>query len=133
MLPMEFADAIPGRLRAARAMRLLDQVGIAQHAGKFPAALSGGEQQRAAIARAQANDPPVLLADEPTGNLDAATSDTMLRIFRDLAAASKTVVMVTHAHDVSRWVTRTVTLADGRLVCPAPEASPAGNGEAPDA
>jgi putative ABC transport system ATP-binding protein len=77
--------------------------------------LSGGQQQRAAIARALANDPPLLLADEPTGNLDSQTSEAVMRLFASLAAEGKTVVMVTHERDLSRYFTRTVILSDGTI------------------
>jgi putative ABC transport system ATP-binding protein len=116
MLPMDLCGTCTPRLRRPRALELLEQMGIADQAGKLPSALSGGQQQRAAIARSLANDPPVLLADEPTGNLDSATSDAVLTLFADLALAGMTVVMVTHERDVSRFATRQVTLADGRVV-----------------
>lgn len=115
MLPMDFCNTYPVRERRARALALLERVGVADQADKLPAALSGGQQQRAAIARALANDPPVLVADEPTGNLDSHTSDAVLQLFAQLAAEGKTVVMVTHERDVSRYITRTITLADGAL------------------
>ena len=116
MLPMDFGNTFPARQRKERALQLLAQVGIAGQANKLPALLSGGEQQRAAIARALANNPPLLLADEPTGNLDSHTANSMLQLFSDLAKSGKTVVMVTHERDVSKWVSRTVTLADGQMV-----------------
>lgn len=116
MLPMDFCNTYPTRERQERALHLLEQVGVADQAYKLPTLLSGGEKQRVAIARAQANDPPVLVADEPTGNLDSQTTDDTLALFQELAAVGKTVVMVTHERDVSRWVARTVTLADGRIV-----------------
>lgn len=115
MLPMDFCDTFPARTRRQRALALLDRVGIAEQADKLPASLSGGQQQRAAIARALANDPPVLLADEPTGNLDSQTGDAVLGLFGDLAAEGRTVVMVTHERDVTRYVSRQITLADGRV------------------
>ncbi|WP_088283980.1 ABC transporter ATP-binding protein [Kineosporia sp. A_224] len=115
MLPMDLCDTVPRRRRRATALDLLDRLGIADQADKLPAALSGGQQQRAAIARALANDPPVLLADEPTGNLDSATADDVLRVFAGLAAAGRAVVMVTHERDVSAVVDRRVVLADGRV------------------
>jgi putative ABC transport system ATP-binding protein len=115
MLPMDFCATVPARQRRPRALGLLDRMGIAAQADKLPSALSGGQQQRAAIARALANDPPVLLADEPTGNLDSATSDSVLDLFAHLAADGTTVVMVTHERDVSRFATRQVTLVDGRV------------------
>ncbi len=116
MMPMDFTGAIPKRKRTQRAMSLLDLVGIAEQANKFPAGLSGGQQQRAAIARALANDPPIVAADEPTGNLDSHTADSVLRLLRDLTAAGKTVVMVTHERDIAARVDRVVTVADGRVL-----------------
>jgi putative ABC transport system ATP-binding protein len=115
MLPMDFCATFPPRQRRPRAVDLLDRVGIAEQADKLPSSLSGGQQQRAAIARALANDPPVLLADEPTGNLDSATSDSVLSLFQQLAADETTVLMVTHERDVSRFATRQVTLVDGQI------------------
>jgi putative ABC transport system ATP-binding protein len=128
ILPMDFCNTYPARQRKERALHLLNQVGVADQAYKLPALLSGGEKQRVAIARAQANDPPLLLADEPTGNLDSQTADATLALFQELAAAGKTVVLVTHERDVSKWVSRTVTLADGRIIRDAimPENVPAG-------
>jgi putative ABC transport system ATP-binding protein len=115
MLPMDFGNTYPTRRRRPRALDLLDQVGVVAQADKLPALLSGGEKQRVAIARALVNDPPVLLADEPTGNLDSQTADATLALFQSFAETGKTVVMVTHERDVSRWVSRTVTLADGQI------------------
>ncbi|WP_412537770.1 ABC transporter ATP-binding protein [Longispora sp. K20-0274] len=115
MIPMDFCRSGPARGRRARALELLDRVGIAEQADKLPASLSGGQQQRAAIARALANDPPVLLADEPTGNLDSETGEAVLGLFAGLAAEGRTVVMVTHERDVAAYVTRRVTLVDGRV------------------
>jgi putative ABC transport system ATP-binding protein len=128
MLPMDFGNTYPTRQRKQRALQLLDQVGVVAQADKLPALLSGGEKQRVAIARALANDPPVLLADEPTGNLDSQTADATLVLFQSFAAAGKTVVMVTHERDVSRWVSRTVTLADGQIIGDSiiPQAIPSG-------
>jgi len=120
MLPMDFCNTFPARERPGRALHLLEQVGVAQHAYKLPAALSGGEQQRAAIARAQANDPQIIVADEPTGNLDSHTADAVLDLFVDLSRSGKTIVMVTHERDISHLVTRTVTLADG-IIAQQPE------------
>jgi putative ABC transport system ATP-binding protein len=114
MLPMELCGTFGGR-RARRARELLERVDIGAQVDKLPAALSGGEQQRAAIARALANDPPMLVADEPTGNLDSHTADAILRLFRDLAADGKTVLMVTHERDITRFSDRLITLVDGRI------------------
>jgi putative ABC transport system ATP-binding protein len=116
MLPMDFCHTFPGRERKERALHLLEQVGIAHHAHKLPATLSGGEQQRVAIARAQANDPPLIVADEPTGNLDSQTTDAILHLFLKLVNTGKTLVMVTHEHDISAYATRTLVLSDGSIV-----------------
>jgi putative ABC transport system ATP-binding protein len=116
ILPMNFCNTFPVTERRARAIALLEKVGIAEQADKLPADLSGGQQQRAAIARALANDPPLIVADEPTGNLDSATSDAVMKLFADLAAEGKTVLMVTHERDLSRFFTRSIALADGMIV-----------------
>jgi putative ABC transport system ATP-binding protein len=115
MLPMDFARAVPVRARRARALDLLSRVGVAEQADKLPWALSGGQQQRVAIARALANDPPVILADEPTGNLDSETGAAIFQLFALLAAAGKTVVVVTHEPDAVSAVSRTVRLSDGSV------------------
>lgn len=120
MLPMDFCKTFPARERRARAISLLSKVGISEQADKLPADLSGGQQQRAAIARALANDPPILVADEPTGNLDSQTSDDVMQLFANLAMEGKTVVMVTHERDLSRYFTRTIILADGAVVTETP-------------
>ena len=116
MMPMDFCNVYPAGERRSRAMRLLEEVDVADQADKFPATLSGGQQQRVAIARALANDPPVIVADEPTGNLDSRTTADVLALFQRLADGGKTVVMVTHERDVAPRVSRIVTLADGRIV-----------------
>jgi putative ABC transport system ATP-binding protein len=108
VLPMDFCNTFPVNERRARAISLLEKVGIAEQADKLPADLSGGQQQRAAIARAMANDPPLIVADEPTGNLDSATSDAVMQLFANLAAEGKTVLMVTHERDLSRFFTRSI-------------------------
>ncbi len=116
LLPMALHGRIPAKAREARARELLGRVGIADQAGKLPSTLSGGQQQRCAIARALANDPPLLVADEPTGNLDSHTSEDVLLLLRQQADAGKTVVVVTHEPDIARSADRVVTLADGRVV-----------------
>ncbi len=116
MLPMDFCNAFPPGDRRPRAMALLEKMGIADQADKLPSDLSGGQQQRAAIARALANDPPLLVADEPTGNLDTRTSEDVVRFFSTLVNEGKTVVMVTHERDLTRYFTRTVMLEDGSIV-----------------
>ncbi len=116
VLPMDFCNVFSPRERRKRAIALLEKVGIAEQADKLPAALSGGQQQRAAIARALANDPPLIVADEPTGNLDSQTSEAVIQLFANLAAEGKTVVMVTHERDLSRYFTRSILLSDGVIV-----------------
>lgn len=114
MLPMDFCDALPPKQRRARALELLDLVGIADQANKLPASLSGGQQQRAAIARALANDPPIVIADEPTGNLDSVTAGAVLDLFHKLNGCGTTVVIATHEHDVSGKMDRVFELVDGK-------------------
>jgi len=120
MLPMDFCGTYPSIQRRPRALALLERLGIGDQAGKLPADLSGGQQQRAAIARALANDPSILVADEPTGNLDSRTADDVMSLFATLAREGKTVLMMTHERDVSRFFTRTITLADGVVQTPSP-------------
>ena len=116
MLPMDFSGAFPPSERRKRALGLLDRVGVADQAGKLPSALSGGQQQRVAIARALANDPKVVLADEPTGNLDSSTAREVLTLFRGLAEAGTTVLIATHERDIASVVDRTVQIADGVVI-----------------
>ena len=116
MLPMDFARTWPSRERRDRAMSLLARLGVADQADKLPSTLSGGQQQRVAVARALANAPSVLLADEPTGNLDSKTAQSMLELLGSLAQEGQTVVMVTHERDAQRLASRTIQLADGRVV-----------------
>lgn len=113
MLPMDFCGTCPPGERRPRALRLLETVGIAAQADKLPLALSGGEQQRAAIARALANDPPIIVADEPTGNLDSHNAASVLELFRQLTRLGKTVVLVSHERDIADSVDRVITLSDG--------------------
>jgi len=116
MLPMDFCSMYSMRERRDRAMHLLEQVGVQEHAFKLPSAVSGGQQQRVAIARALANDPPILAADEPTGNLDSKTAASIFRLFEDLVEHGKTILMVTHDRDLARRATRTVMLSDGEVI-----------------
>jgi len=115
MLPMDFCNVYRRRERRARALHLLEQVGIASHADKLPSALSGGEQQRAAIARALANDPSVVVADEPTGNLDSKTAAEVFTLFEGLVAQGKTLLVVTHDRSLSARTQRTIRLLDGHI------------------
>jgi putative ABC transport system ATP-binding protein len=116
MLPMDFCRVWPARERRDRALALLDRLGVADQADKLPSTLSGGQQQRVAVARAMANAPSVLLADEPTGNLDSRTADAMLEVLAGLVRDGHTVVMVTHERTAERFASRTITLADGRVM-----------------
>jgi putative ABC transport system ATP-binding protein len=116
MLPMDFCRVYAPRERYARAMRLLEQMEMTEHAHKLPSAISGGQQQRVAIARALANDPPILVADEPTGNLDSKTAESVFRMFERLVDQGKTILMVTHDQDLAKRVTRTVIIADGEVI-----------------
>jgi len=114
VLAMDFVGTVPKSRRRDRAWDLLSRVGIEDQANKLPATLSGGQQQRAAIARALANDPPILLGDEPTGNLDSTTGAAVLKLFAELNADGRTVVLVTHEQEVRDFAGRQVLLADGR-------------------
>ena len=116
MLPMDLARRFPIRQQRQRSMMLLEQVGIAEHARKPPTAVSGGQQQRIAIARAMANDPPILVADEPTGSLDSATASAVLDVFKTLSTQGKTSFLVTHDHDIAQHADHLITLADGKVV-----------------
>ena len=116
MLPMDLCDVYEPGQRQERAMFLLDQMGMAELAGMFPGSVSGGHQQRAAIARALANDPPIIVADEPTGNLDSKAADGVFRLFESLVAEGKTILMVTHDDELAGRVPRILTLADGLIV-----------------
>lgn len=116
MLPMDFCNMYTPRQRRQRAKELLAMMEMEAHADKLPTEISGGQQQRVAIARALANDPPILLADEPTGNLDSLTAEVVFSIFADLVKQGKTVVMVTHDSSLARRVNRTVLIVDGEIV-----------------
>ena len=116
ILPMDFSKTLPPRRRRERALQLLQQVGLADQAHKMPSAVSGGQQQRAAIARALANDPPVILADEPTGNLDSKTSAEVFDLFIELSRQGKTLVMVTHNMELARRASRILEVVNGQIV-----------------
>lgn len=119
MLPMDLAGKVPAAERETRAAKLLKMVGLQAAAHKMPAAVSGGQQQAAAIARALANDPPLIVADEPTGNLDSRTAENIFEIFEGLAGQGKTIIVVTHDPQLSQRTGRTVLLCDGEVVHPA--------------
>ena len=116
MLPMDFARSLPFRERRTHALALLERVGVGAQADKLPATLSGGEQQRVAIARALANEPALVLADEPTGNLDSVTATAILDLFRGMANQGTTVVIATHEADIARVIDRRIEISDGALV-----------------
>jgi putative ABC transport system ATP-binding protein len=131
MLPMDFAGRGTSAERFDRAMALLEAVGMADQADKLPLSTSGGQQQRVAIARALANDPPILVADEPTGNLDTATADAVFGLFGRLVEAGRTVVVVTHDADLAARTRRTIRMVDGHIVPSAPAAARGGPAAAP--
>jgi putative ABC transport system ATP-binding protein len=116
LLPMDYAATLSRGQRVERALHLLEQVGMADVAHELPAALSGGQQQCVAIARALANDPALITADEPTGNLDSKTADMVFLLFQELVSGGKTILMVTHDGDLATRAGRTIVLADGEIV-----------------
>jgi putative ABC transport system ATP-binding protein len=116
MLPMDFAGLWSPKERYERAMALLEMVGMTDQASKLPASTSGGQQQRTAIARSLANDPPIIVADEPTGNLDEVTAEEVFELFESLVAGGRTIVMVTHDHELAERTRRTVHMVDGRIM-----------------
>ncbi|MFI0429342.1 ABC transporter ATP-binding protein [Mariniflexile sp. HMF6888] len=116
MLAMEFVNTIPKKERLNRTAQLLEQVGILEQIDKMPATLSGGEQQRAAIARALANNPSIIVADEPTGNLDSKTTNSINTLFSSLASSGKTVIVVTHEKESVQKYHRTITISDGSII-----------------
>ncbi len=116
MLPMDFCNKFKPSERPGRAGELLELVGVIDQADKLPANLSGGQQQRVAIARSLANDPPLLVADEPTGNLDHRTADAVIELFCRLTQAGKTILMVTHDDELAGRGSRIVTVAEGEII-----------------
>jgi len=115
-LAMDFCGTYRHGRAEKKALELLDSVELAAHARKLPAEISGGEKQRVAIARALINDPAVILADEPTGRLDSATSETIYTIFTDLIKRGKTIVMVSHDRTLADRVDRVLNLEDGKII-----------------
>lgn len=114
-LPMIY-QRVSRRQRRTMAVECLSQVGLADRMDHLPAQLSGGQQQRVAIARALANQPDLIIADEPTGSLDSNTGHDIMKMFRELHALGKTIVMVTHEQDIAAYASRVLTLSDGELV-----------------
>lgn len=115
ILPMDFTGKLPNYQRQERAMHLLQLVGLADKAERLPSQVSGGEQQRTAIARALANDPALIVADEPTGNLDSKTADSVFKLFTELGNQGKTLVMVTHNETLADAATRKFEIHSGRI------------------
>ncbi len=116
VLPMDLSNKFPRHERKERALELLQMVGLGDQANKLPSMVSGGQQQRAAIARALANDPPLLVADEPTGNLDTAAARAIFDLFHKLVQEDgKTILMVTHDKELAREVPRKIEIMDGRI------------------
>jgi putative ABC transport system ATP-binding protein len=116
LLAMDLVNHIPRQERHERALDLLAQVSLNKHLHKFPSQLSGGEQQRVAIARALANDPPIVIADEPTGNLDSSNSEMIIRLFETCAEAGRTVIIATHENSNFERFNRLIQLGDGELL-----------------
>lgn len=115
MLPLAYSDA-PGKIREEQAVTLLEKLGLSERKDYFPSQLSGGEQQRVAIARALINQPSLILADEPTGNLDSKTGQEVIEIFKKLNLEGNTIVFVTHDRQVAKYCQRVVKIRDGKIV-----------------
>lgn len=116
MLPMDYTTAIPAGERPSRAMDLLCMVGLEEQADKLPIAVSSGQQQSAAIARALATDPPLIVADEPTGNLDSRSAENVISLFSQLVEAGKTILIVTHDSSITQRTQRTLMISDGEII-----------------
>ena len=116
MLPMDYCNVFSPLERPERALELLEMVGLKEHAHKLPAAVSSGQQQAAAIARAMATDPPIIVADEPTGNLDSRSSEEIISLFNQLIQHGKTIILVTHDPTITKLTTRTLIISDGKII-----------------
>lgn len=127
LLPMDFLNKIPQKERIDRAYEVLHMMDMQDYGNKLPSELSGGLQQKAAIARALANDPPIIIADEPTGNLDSAAAEKIFRLFEDLSDKQKTIIMVTHDSELVRMAHRILTIRDGALINDERISIPGGN------
>jgi ABC-type lipoprotein export system ATPase subunit len=118
ILPMDYCNVYPYNERPKRAMELLKMVGLEDHMYDLPANVSNGQQQAAAIARSIATDPSIIVADEPTGNLDTRSADIIIRVFQELADRGKTILLVTHDSSLTSRVNRTVIISDGEIIEP---------------
>jgi len=128
-LPMIYGDkALPMRVRHQKSREVLSRVGLEGREDHYPSQLSGGQQQRVAIARALVTDPAIILADEPTGNLDSATSEEVMGLFQNLNDEGKTVVLITHEHDIASFARRIVHMKDGQITSDEPNGRRRGNG-----
>jgi ABC-type lipoprotein export system ATPase subunit len=116
MLPMDYCNIFSPMERQERAMQLLEMVGLQEQAHKLPVAVSSGQQQAAAIARALATDPPIIVADEPTGNLDSRSSEEIINLFNQLVEQGKTIILVTHDPSITKQTTRTLIISDGEII-----------------
>ncbi len=116
LLPPDFLGSYSRKISRERALELLEMVELSEHAYKLPAHISGGQKQRVAIARALVNDPPLILADEPTGNLDTVTAERIYQVFEKLVDAGKTVLLVTHDSNMAARFSRRITISDGEIV-----------------
>jgi len=116
MLPMDYCNVFSSLERPERAMELLKMVGLDEQAHKLPAAVSSGQQQAAAIARALATDPPIIVADEPTGNLDSRSSEQIIELFNQMVIQGKTIILVTHDPSITKRTTRTLIISDGKII-----------------
>ena len=118
LLPMDLSEVIPFEEREDRAMHLLETVGMESFADKMPSELSGGQQQTVAVARAMANNPPIVIADEPTGNLDTRTAERVFQLFESMKEEGKTVIMITHDPSLANRTSRQVVISDGEVIHP---------------
>jgi ABC-type lipoprotein export system ATPase subunit len=118
LLPMDLSDVIPFEDREERAMWLLERVGMEAYADKMPSEISGGQQQTIAVARALANDPAIMIADEPTGNLDSKTAERVFHLFEQMRQEGKTIIMITHDPALANRTSRQVVISDGELIHP---------------
>jgi putative ABC transport system ATP-binding protein len=116
MLPMELANTHDRRTRRERAEQLLERVGLGDQRHKLPSMVSGGQAQRAAVARAIANEPPLLIADEPTGNLDPTSANIIFELFEQLVGDGTTIMMVTHDKELAAQVPREIEIVEGHIV-----------------